>query len=180
MPALADPRRRRAGLTLTETLIALSISVVLLGTVLPGFSGTMQRRHVEGAAAQFETDFAYARSAAVASQQTLRLRFVSDGSGSCYVIFAGDPGACGCNAAGASCGAGARPLRHVHLPADGSVSVRANVGAMTLDPLHGTVSPTGTVRFTAPDGRAVHQVVNLMGRVRSCSPAPALPGHAVC
>lgn len=180
MPALADTSRRRAGLTLTETLIALSIGAVLLGAVLPDFSDSLRRRHVEGAAAQFETDFAYARGAAVATQQPLRLRFGGDASGTCYVVFAGDPSACSCSAAGATCGVGARPLRHVHLPADGSVSVRANVGAMTLDPLHGTVSPTGTVRFTARDGRAVHQVVNLMGRVRSCSPAPALSGYAPC
>jgi len=93
MPALADTSRRRAGLTLTETLIALSIGAVLLGAVLPDLSDSLRRRHVEGAATQFETDFAYARGAAVATQQPLRLRFGGDASGSCYVVFAGDPAA---------------------------------------------------------------------------------------
>jgi type IV fimbrial biogenesis protein FimT len=29
-------------------------------------------------------------------------------------------------------------------------------------------------------GAAVHQIVNVMGRVRSCSPEPALPGFRAC
>ena len=172
--------RRRAGLTLTETLVTLSIGLVALGAAVPGFEGARERRHVEGAAALFETDFAYARSSAVATNQTLRLRFGGDATGSCYVVFAGSPTQCTCSAAGPVCSGGIEPLRHVHQAADSGVAIEANVATLSLDPLRGTVTPTATVRFTARDGRALHQVVNLMGRVRSCSPAAALPGYPRC
>jgi type IV fimbrial biogenesis protein FimT len=51
---------------------------------------------------------------------------------------------------------------------------------MAFDPLHGTATPTATWRVIARDGRAIHHVVNVMGRVRSCSPDAAVPGHRAC
>jgi type IV fimbrial biogenesis protein FimT len=36
------------------------------------------------------------------------------------------------------------------------------------------------MRLTSRNGTAIHQVVNIMGRVRSCSPAPALSGYRAC
>lgn len=181
MPPLSTPiQPPRRGLTLTETLIALAISLVALGAAVPSFEGARERRHLEGAAAQFETDFAYARSTAVATNQTLRVRFADTAEGSCYVIFAGAPAGCGCTPAGPVCSGSAAPLRHVFAARSGSVSIRSNASAMTLDPLRGTVTPTATVRFTGTDGRAVHQVVNLMGRVRSCSPDGLLASYTRC
>ena len=53
-------------------------------------------------------------------------------------------------------------------------------GSVLFDPLHGTASPTATVRVTGLSGRAIHHVVNVMGRVRSCSPLGAVPGYRVC
>ncbi len=160
--------------------MSLTIGLVALGAAAPGFESARERRHVEGAAALFETDFAYARSSAVAANHSLRLRFGAGADGSCYVVFAGSPTQCECGARGPVCSGGATPLRHVHQPADSGVTIEANVGTMTLDALRGTVTPTATVRFTARDGRALHQVVNLMGRVRTCSPDAALPGYARC
>jgi type IV fimbrial biogenesis protein FimT len=46
--------------------------------------------------------------------------------------------------------------------------------------VRGTVTPTGTVTVTTRDGRALKQTVNIMGRVRSCAPAPGLPGYRTC
>lgn len=180
MKPAARPSRHHRGLTLTETLITLSIALVALGSAVPGFEGARERRHLEGAAALFETDFAYARSTTVATNQTLRVRFGSDASGTCYVVFAGAPTDCQCGAAGPSCSGSAQVLRHAHQPAGTGVTIGANVGVLSIDPLRGTVTPTTTVRFSARDGRAVHQVVNLMGRVRSCSPEPSLPGYPRC
>jgi hypothetical protein len=39
------------------------------------------------------------------------------------------------------------------------------------------VTPTATVRVAAADGCEIRQIVDLMDRVRNCSPAPALPGY---
>jgi hypothetical protein len=36
------------------------------------------------------------------------------------------------------------------------------------------------VQLKAGNGMAIHQVTNIMGRVRSCSPAPALSGYRAC
>jgi type IV fimbrial biogenesis protein FimT len=45
--------------------------------------------------------------------------------------------------------------------------------------MHGTSTPTGTLRLVGGRGRAVHHVVNVMGRVRSCTPA-GVPGWRAC
>jgi type IV fimbrial biogenesis protein FimT len=49
-----------------------------------------------------------------------------------------------------------------------------------FDPMHGTSTPTGTVRVVGAGGHEVRHVINVMGRVRTCSPAPALPGYRAC
>ena len=64
-------------------------------------------------------------------------------------------------------------------PAD-RVRLQTNVSSMLIDPLHGTVSPTGTLRLIGDDTRSVNHVVNIMGRVRSCSPLAAVPGYRAC
>ena len=61
-------------------------------------------------------------------------------------------------------------IKTVVLAAADRVSVGANVASIAFDPLHGTSTPTGTLRLVDAGGRAVHHVVNVMGRVRSCTP----------
>lgn len=51
---------------------------------------------------------------------------------------------------------------------------------MLFDGTRGTVSPTGTVRVIGSDGRALHKVVNVMGRVRTCSPQRSISGYRPC
>jgi type IV fimbrial biogenesis protein FimT len=51
---------------------------------------------------------------------------------------------------------------------------------MLFDTDRGTVSPTGTLRIHAADDRTVHHVVNIMGRVRTCSPNGLVAGHPAC
>ena len=60
------------------------------------------------------------------------------------------------------------------------VSIVSNAGSMPFDPMHGTSTPTGTVRIVGMNGREVRHIVNVMGRVRSCSPAPVVPGYRAC
>jgi type IV fimbrial biogenesis protein FimT len=59
------------------------------------------------------------------------------------------------------------------------VQLRSNSGSILFDAVKGTVTPTATLRVTSSVG-ALHQVVNLMGRVRTCSPDGALAGYARC
>jgi type IV fimbrial biogenesis protein FimT len=177
----ASAARRQAGLTLVESLIGMAVTAVSLGTVVPAFDEARQRRHLDGTAAQLETDIQYARSLAVAGNRSMRISFQADSAGSCYVVHTGSANACSCDAGGAAvCSAGEESLRSVRLPSDGAVQLRSNVRSILFDPTRGTSTPTGTLRLSARDDRAMHLVVNIMGRVRTCSPAAAVPGYPAC
>ena len=78
------------------------------------------------------------------------------------------------------CDAGALAIKSVVLPGAEHISVAGNVGSIVFDPLHGTSTPSGTLRVVDARGRAVHHIVNVLGRVRSCSPQRALPSYPSC
>ncbi len=173
--ASARPR----GVTLIEAAAVLAVLSVLASAAWPAFQQMRERRHVEGAAAQFETDLHFARSEAVAQGRTLRLGF--DNAGACYVVHDGAPGDCRCRPAGTPlCREGVQPLRSAALPASVGLRLVSNVASMSVDGRYGTVTPTGTVRFEAAGGAALNQVVNVMGRVRTCAPAGAWAGVRAC
>ena len=177
------PARRQRGLTVLESLIVVTTTAVTLGSALPGLQQTRVQRQLDGSAAQLETDIQYARSLAVAKRNNLRMSFVQDAHGSCYVVHSGPAGGCSCTAGGETvCNAGSAAERSQRFDATATVQLRANVGGIVFDADKGTVTPTTTVRLTAGDGRAVHVVVNVMGRVRNCSPATPVPvpGYKVC
>lgn len=169
------------GWTLVEALISLSVSAIALGTAVPGFHEARERRHVDGAAAQLETDLQMARSLAVLHNRTVRVDFRNSSAGSCYVVHSGGPGDCSCDATGAASGtAGAEVLRSMGYPSSLPITLTSNAASMAFEHVRGTVTPTSTVRITG-HGRAVHVVTNIMGRVRACTPAAAAsPGYAAC
>jgi len=68
----------------------------------------------------------------------------------------------------------------VRLGLNSAVQLRSNVPSIVFDSAKGTSTPTGTLRLVSADERAVHLVVNIMGRVRSCSPRAAVPGYKAC
>ena len=179
--ALHCPAHRQAGVTLVESLLVLAIAAVTLGAVAPGFETARERRHLEGAAAQFETDIHFVRSLALAHNRTLRMNFTADAAGSCYVVHTGAANECSCAGDGTvACADDVRSYRSVHFDSTSPVQMRANVQSILFDPHQGTSSPTGTLRITGRGGAAIHAVVSLMGRVRNCAPAPGLPGLPGC
>lgn len=182
MPRQPCPRRRReSGLTLIESAITTATAAAIAGSVLPAITDLRAQQAVAGAAAEFETDVQHTRTLAVGDGVSWRIGFESADGDGCYVIHTGAAGACRClGAAAPSCDGDAQALRAVRFPAGGAVTLAANVRSMAFDPLRGTSTPAGTVRFTGRDGRALHQVVNVMGRVRSCSPDRSLPGYRAC
>lgn len=184
-PTACNPRRPlgmrvKAGLTLTETMMALSISAVAVGAAAPSFDIARERRHLEGVAWQLATDLQLARSEAVAMNRTLRLSFGSDASGACYVLHTGAARDCQCGDTGPVCTGEAVPLRSARVGRDTGVTLATNVSSMVFDPAKGTVTPTGTMRVLGRDGRAIHAVINIMGRVRHCSPGGLVPGLPAC
>jgi type IV fimbrial biogenesis protein FimT len=99
----------------------------------------------------------------------------------CYVVHTGSRDDCQCDGQGqAVCTGDAVALKTVNAVSARSVQVVSNVSSMRFDPSHGTTSPTGTICTVPASGRAVHNVVNIMGRVRTCQPAAANAPCAPC
>jgi type IV fimbrial biogenesis protein FimT len=186
MQAHRSPARRRiAGLTLIESAVATGIVAAAASLVAPALTQVKARTQVISAAGEFETDVHYARSLSVTRNATLRMAFGSNADGACYVIHTGPANArCDCmnpsDSNGARCDGAPEILRNVRIDARSGLQMASNVRTITFDPIDGTSTPAGTVRFTGRDGRALHQVVNILGRVRSCSPAKAISGYKAC
>jgi type IV fimbrial biogenesis protein FimT len=178
-PANAHQR----GVTAVESLIVLSTAAVALGAALPGLQASKAQRHLDGSAAQLETDIQHARSLAVAQHRNLRMSFFRDSHGSCYVVHSGPAGSCQCTPTGeALCSGGTQAARSHRFTADSAVQLQANVSGITFDANKGTVTPTTTLRLAASETRSVNVVVNVMGRVRNCAPASAtdVRGYTRC
>jgi type IV fimbrial biogenesis protein FimT len=174
-------RRTQRGLTLIEACAVMAVTAVLASTAAPGMQGLIDSRRLDGTAAQLATDVQFVRTEAVSRNLPLRLSFHATSSGSCYVIHSGSANQCDCVAEGpAICRGDAVSIRTVRLADADRVALQANVGSLLFDPQHGTVSPTGTLRVIGGNGRAVHQIVNIMGRVRSCSPGALMPAYHAC
>jgi type IV fimbrial biogenesis protein FimT len=134
-------------------------------------------------ATQLATDIHFTRSEAVARNLPLRLSLHSGPNASCYVVQTGLPAQCSCLSSEngtATCTGDAKPIKTVMLPADQKVSLQANVSSLLFDPLHGTATPAGTLRVLGAGDRAIHHVVNLMGRVRTCTPSGSVPAYRNC
>ena len=177
------PKRQR-GVTLIEAAVALAILAVLVCGAAPSFSGLIERQRLAGLAAQVVTDVQFVRSASVWRNEPLRLSFYSAAWGSCYVVHSGARNQCSCAAdtTAAVCTGDAVQLKTVSVPTSTGLSVQANVASILFDPLHGTSTPTGTLRVVSATAGSIHHIVNVLGRVRTCTPSgsPALPGYRTC
>ena len=173
--------KRQHGVTLVEACTVVAIVAILASTAAPNLQGLIDSRRLDGAATQLATDIQFVRTEAVARNLPVRLSFFANTEGSCYVVHTGNADQCSCAAPGpATCTGDARQIKTVALTAADRVSLQTNVTSVLFDPLHGTSTPTGTLRVIGQQGRAVHHVVNVMGRVRSCSPLATVPGYRAC
>ena len=169
------------GITLIEACIVLAMTAIVATTAAPGMQDLLDARRLEGAATQLATDIQLIRTEAVARNEALRLSIHAVAAGSCYVIHTGTADQCACAATGpALCSGDAQEIKTVTIATADHVGLQANTASLLFDPLHGTSSPTGTLRVTGTRGRAIHHVVNIMGRVRSCSPQATVPGYRAC
>jgi type IV fimbrial biogenesis protein FimT len=181
LPRASGPGWCQAGLSFIEVLAALAVLSIALGAALPKLGKALERRHLEGASAQLSTDLRLARSLAVARRTGVRLSVQAAQGGSCYVLHTGAAGECSCTDAGtASCTGQGSALRTVGFPAGHTVQVAANSASMLFHPDRGTVTPTGTVQLQGSGGASIQLVVNVMGRVRTCSPKSTVAGLPAC
>ncbi len=173
--------RPSRGLSMIESTMALAVTGVVLGGVLPGFDRMVELRRLESAAAQLETELQLARATAVMRGDDVRVRFVQDGGGSCYVVHTGAPGRCSCTPAGApACAAGAELLGGARFEPGGPLQLRSGTAAFAFEPVRGMVTPTATITLQTRTGKEQRLVVNIMGRVRSCTVGATVPGQPVC
>lgn len=182
-PRLTRPMPHRTrGITLIETLAVVAIGAIVIGQAVPAVEQLRQTRALRGAAALVEADLQHARAAATARAQPLRLMIGRNGDASCLALHTGPADACRCDSDGRTyCEAGARLLRAQRFTlAEHRVQLQAAASGLWIEPARGTVTPTATLRVVSADGRALHQVVNLLGRVRTCSPDGQLAGVASC
>lgn len=169
------------GVSAVEALIVVFVLAIIVGASAPSFDSLRQRQELFGVAAQLETDLQLARSEAVARNRSLRLTLKDTDGSTCYLIHEGPLPACSCaELERAACSVDGAIIRAAVWPAAGRVQVRANVRSMVFDPLKGTVTPTATIRAEARDGTALHQIVSVVGRVRSCSPQARVTGVPAC
>lgn len=172
--------RRQRGLSLLEVAIVVAILAIVAATALPSFTDLVAARRLEGAATRLAADIQFVRGEAIARNRSLRLSIRNGADATCWIVHTGSALECSCAAASAICTGDALAIRSVALPTTERVAVSGNVSSIVFDPLHGTSTPTGTLRLVDARGRAVHHIVNVLGRVRSCSPAGGVAGYSTC
>ncbi|MDP1692657.1 MAG: GspH/FimT family pseudopilin [Burkholderiaceae bacterium] len=169
------------GLSLIEGCVTLAIVGILAGTAAPSLDGLLKSRHRDGTAAELGVDLHHARTEAIARNEGVRISFHGAAAGTCAVIHTGAAADCTCDGNGTPwCLNGATALKATLYSSSRGASVYANVASMRFDPGNGTVTPAATVRVAGADGRAIHHIVNIMGRVRSCSSGGAIAGVRPC
>ena len=171
-----------SGFTLIELMVCVALCAVLALIAVPSLQRWGEARRLEGVANELAADLRLARSEAISRQQNVRIGFRGVTTPSnCYVVYVGALDACRCTPQGqAACEADSQAIRSVALPAEDRLSLQANVATMSFDAQHGTSTPAATLRLASASGLAIQHVVNLLGRVRSCSPLGAVPGYRAC
>ena len=181
-PAWTARNSTNRGLTLIDMLCALAVTAVLMGGALPAWRGFQQAQVLRGVTETVQTDVQYARTVAMTTDRTVRLSVHSypDG-GSCTLVHLGSAAACTCSdsVGQASCTAGGELLRVSVQKAAQGASLTSVGKTLIFDAGKGTVSPTATLLVQDRDGRVVRQIINILGRVRNCSP-DGVVGFAAC
>ena len=172
---------RPCGVTLVETCVVLAVMLIVASAALPPLLAFLDRQRLEGAAAELAGDLLFVRTEALARNQPLRLSVYSESGSSCYVVHSGERSDCSCEASGrAACTGDAEPLKTVRWSADDRLVLNANVNSMRFEPAQGTTSPAGSLRISDMHERTISVVVNILGRVRSCTPQGSVPGYRAC
>ncbi|MDO8250790.1 MAG: GspH/FimT family pseudopilin [Rhodoferax sp.] len=170
------------GVTVIETMVVIALLAILTSMALPALQEMMINHRLEGKAREYVANMNWARALAVSSNQAVNLRIAADESASCYVVFHGPVDDCSCHSNGATCTTPGNELLAVVLPhSDGvGVSTRTPSARTRISPTQGTISPTLTAIFTGSNGKAIHNISNILGRTRSCTAEEAHFGFRIC
>jgi type IV fimbrial biogenesis protein FimT len=174
--------RRQRGLSILESMVTVAVASTLSAAAAGQFAQWRVQSVINESAAALETDFQWARSEALARHQTLYWTWEHNEHGTCWLVYRGPRQACSCGSTSgaAECLGDAEALRSVSWPAQHPITLSANAKTLAFDGTWGTTSPAATVRFTAPGAKSLHQIISIMGRVRTCAPGGASPGVLPC
>lgn len=174
----------QSGVTLMETMVVVSILAILTGMALPSFTEMILNHRLQGKASEYVMHLNWAKSMAVSSNQPVNLRISAHESTSCYVVFHGPGDDCNCNASGAVCATAGNNLLVVVLsPSEGvrvSAATQSGSTVTRINPKQGVIAPTLTAIFSADSGKAIHNISNILGRTRSCTPDESNFGLPAC
>ncbi len=174
-------QRRSRGFSMIELLSVASIAITAVGASVGSAKTLMLTQRLQGMATEVESSVQLARSHAISQGQTVYLAIQQQDGAACVLTHTGERGACTCQANGAAiCQGEAELLQHSRLDTSTGVRVQTNASTMAFSALRGMVTPTATIRLIDSQGRALHQIVNVMGRTRTCSPQPAIAGYKAC
>ena len=187
MPAMspvspAARARPLRGTGAVELLCCAAITATLAGAALPTLVDLAQRQRLRAAAAELQADLNLARSTALLRSKPVRLSWQSiPAVGSCYIVHTGDAEQCSCASDLTSrCDPQVQVVRTGMLPAAQSIGLSAATRSVLFDGRKSTVTPTATFKLSDSRGHTMHLVVNIVGRVRNCSPGGALAGVKPC
>ncbi len=178
-------RARRAGFTMIELLVTLSIVAVLLAVAAPSFNTFLARKRVEGAMSELGTDLQYARSEAVARNADVHVTF---GSG-CYVIHLEVGATATCTRTTKAIIPATAEIRTVQLDSGSPVAITPSntLTYIGFEPLRGLADWDGTDinigSVVVDDGsgqRSLRISVGPTGRTNTCSPSGQVKGYTQC
>lgn len=180
-------RRRQAGFTLVELMVTIVVIAILATIAAPNMMSFLDRNRVVGAGEAVYGQLQAARSEAIKQGARMTVAF-SPGSAWCVGYARGNV-ACDCTVAlGGSnacsiLGDGQNPfLTVVSSGAFSGVEMDIDEPAsLTFDGVRGTLTGTeGGVSFSSAQGRQLRVEVNVLGRVRLCSPDGSVGGYPRC
>ena len=179
------PPARRAGMTLVELMVAVSVLAVGTSIAIPRITAIRDQLSLEAAAQELVHQLNLTRSEAIKRNRELALQFSGAGPTTtwCYGLRVDDGVACDCTetdvTAADACQIDGvlRVTRSTDYP---SVSLATNLtGARTeFEPRQGLANVAGTNRLVLK-GDELRVIVSTLGRVKICTQT-GMPGYEPC
>ncbi|WP_425485084.1 GspH/FimT family pseudopilin [Allochromatium humboldtianum] len=166
------------GVTLIELMVSLSVLAILATIAIPSYTGFMDRYRLEGAIQGLYADLQFARSESVKCNRRVRVTFTT---GSTWSYTISRIGSC-TNSSDSTTVTDLKTVGVASFPATQIASTTLTSNTLFFEPRFGNVehggSTSGTtlsgeaqVNFQSGQGKQARVLVNLIGRVRYCSPS---------
>jgi type IV fimbrial biogenesis protein FimT len=171
---------RQTGWTLVDAAIALAIASILVSNVIPPIKRLQDEQRIKSIASLLRTDLQLARSSAVSLGEPVRLQVLAERSKVCYALHRGPVTSCTCaSPIGPSCESGSL-VGGAAIDTKGAIQLSSTTKTLNFDGTVGTVTPTATFTLADDSGNALKVIVNVMGRVRTCTASGKLSGFPRC